>query len=256
MSQNLVVTVCELNDQPALFEQDWQRLLNHVKENGSQLVLLPEMPFSAWFAIPRQFDAISWQNAVTSHQNWAARLKELSPALVASSQPVNDNDKRLNQAYIYEDQHLRPAHQKYYLPNEEGFWEAEWYQRGDGDFSVINSRKINMGFLLCTELWFMQCARSYGQQGAHLILSPRASGRNTVEKWLVAGKAAAMISGAYSLSSNHCDPEADFGGTGWVIDPDGKILAKTTPKNPIISVEIDLDKAIEAKKTYPRYVLD
>ena len=256
MSHKLIVTVCEMNDQPALFEHDWTRLCAHVKESGSQLVLLPEMPFCAWFALPRQFDTDVWQNAVKAHENWLARLAELSPAVVATSRPVNLDGKRLNQAYLYDHEAVYPAHQKYYLPNEDGFWEAEWYQRGDGDFSLIENRGIQMGFLLCTELWFMQCARDYGQNGAHLILSPRASGRHTVEKWLVAGRAAAMISGAYSLSSNHCDPTADFGGTGWVIDPDGQVLAKTSLQEPFVSVEIDLDKAVEAKTTYPRYVLE
>ncbi|MGD8961380.1 MAG: hypothetical protein PVH43_02625 [Desulfobacterales bacterium] len=39
------VTVCEMNNQPERFAQDWKALCDHVKSAGSDLVLLPEMPF-------------------------------------------------------------------------------------------------------------------------------------------------------------------------------------------------------------------
>ena len=38
--------------------------------------------------------------------------------------------------------------------------------------------------------------------------------------------------------------------------PDGDILARTSEDNPIISLEIDLAAADEAKQTYPRNVRD
>ncbi len=45
-----------------------------------------------------------------------------------------------------------------------------------------------------------------------------------------------------------------LGGFGWIIDPDGMVLATTSEKEPFITVEIDLEKAELAKGTYPRYV--
>jgi N-carbamoylputrescine amidase len=39
-----------------------------------------------------------------------------------------------------------------------------------------------------------------------------------------------------------------------VIDPDGAVLATTTPDDPFVTIQIDLDLARKAKTTYPRYV--
>jgi N-carbamoylputrescine amidase len=257
MSNNLRVTVCEMNDAPAAFAADWQRLVAHVKMQGSQLVLLPEMPFAAWFGTSPRFDPQVWQEVIAAHDSWMARLQELAPAVVISTRPLNSGQKRLNQGFVWDTrQGYRPAHHKYYLPDDEGFWEASWYQRGGNDFSPISSGEIKMGFLICTELWFMQHARTYGRQGVHLLLTPRATGKQTVDKWLAGGRAAAVVSGAFSLSSNRFDPAADFGGQGWVIGPDGQVLGLTSQSQPFITLEIDLDEAEQAKQTYPRYVQD
>lgn len=105
----------------------------------------------------------------------------------------------------------------------------------------------------------MHAARAYGQAGAHLLLTPRATEKRTADKWLAGGRAAAVIAGAYSLSSNHYLPEDDpvsLGGLGWVIGPDGEVLALTTPDKPFVTVAIDLACAERAKHTYPRYVPD
>ena len=257
MSHKLRVTVCEMNDAPAAFAGDWSRLVAHVKTQGSQLVVLPEMPFAAWFGVSPRFDPLLWQQVVSAHERWLARLQELAPAVVVSSRPLNAGQTRLNEGFVWDAAlGYRPAHHKYYLPDEEGFWEASWYQRGGGDFSPISSGKVSMGFLICTEMWFMQHARAYGQQAIHLLLTPRATARQTVDKWLLGGRTAAVISGAFSLSSNHFDPVADLGGQGWVVGPDGQVLGLTSHEQPFITVEIDLDQAEQAKRTYPRYVLD
>ncbi len=46
----------------------------------------------------------------------------------------------------------------------------------------------------------------------------------------------------------------DLGGQGWLVGPDGDVLAVTTPATPAVTVAIDLDLAAAAKAAYPRYV--
>lgn len=73
-----------------------------------------------------------------------------------------------------------------------------------------------------------------------------------MKKWLAGGRAAAVVSGCFCLSSNRC--EGSMGGMGWLLDPDGGILALTSEEEPFITMDIDLTAAEEAKHTYPRYV--
>ncbi len=272
------VTVCELNDRPDLLEQDWQGLVEHVKSSQAELVLLPEMPFHPWVACTPAFDPAAWNQAVAAHDAWLPRLSELAPAVVLGTRPVNANPrvtgfagmsgfaedvlnrKRLNEGFTWSvDTGYRRAHHKYHLPEDEGFWEATWYQPGDGDFKLVQAGPARVGFLICSELWFMQHARRYGQQGAQIVVTPRCTGKNTVDKWLVGGRASAVISGAYSLSSNRVCPagnQPQFGGQGWVVGPDGDVLALTSTEQPFVTVDIDLAVADQAKQTYPRYMPD
>jgi N-carbamoylputrescine amidase len=100
----------------------------------------------------------------------------------------------------------------------------------------------------------MANARSYGQKGVELVAVPRATGDRSVEKWVAGGKVAAVLAGAYCVSSNRRGKrgEATFGGRGWVIDPDGEVLGLTSRARPFVTVEIDRATANRAKTTYPR----
>jgi len=254
----LKVTVCELNDGADAFARDWERLKVHVRAEQSEIVLLPEMPFFPWFALTPVFEAPTWQRAIAAHDAWQERLVELAPAAVLGTRPVDRQDQRLNEGFCWtQEEGHRIAHYKYYLPNEAGFWEASWYSRGDGAFTPLRCREALVGFEICTELWAFERARLYGKEGVHLIVTPRATPQVTLDKWLVGGRATALSSGAFSLSSNHVSSAADavhLGGQGWIIGPDGEVLGMTSSEQPFVTVDIDLSLADRAKDTYPRYV--
>jgi N-carbamoylputrescine amidase len=254
------MTVCELRNTPKDFARDWKLLTAHVKEEQSELILLPEMPFYPWFAWSPEYDPAVWQAAVQAHQDAESLLLEISPAYVCGSRPVSRKGKRHNEAFVWDEVHgFRPSHIKYYLPDEEGFWEASWYERGDKDFLPIQAGDALLGFVICTDLWFFEHSRSYGKKDVHLIACPRATPKGTLDKWLAGGQAAAVVSGAFALSSNRISREegpADLGGQGWIVGPNGKVLGTTSPEEPFLTLDLDLSKAVEAKHTYPRYVKD
>jgi N-carbamoylputrescine amidase len=109
-------------------------------------------------------------------------------------------------------------------------------------------------------MWFVQHAREYSKQGVQLLACPRATPAGTVEKWIVGGRVAAVVSGAFCLSSNFSGNAGELGewaGSGWIIEPEeGRLLGTTSPEAPFLTLDIDLNAADAAKRTYPRYVLD
>ncbi len=254
------VTVCELGEASETLEQDWAELVTHVHGSGSELVLLPEMPFADWFARTRPADPTVWRAAVTAHERWLPRLGELAPAVVLGTRPVNREGRRHNEGFVHDTAgDCRAVHHKYYLPDEDGYWEASWYERGDGSFRTFPAGPAQAGFLICTDLWFLERARAYGRAGAHLLLVPRATPTVTTDKWLVGGRTAAVVAGAFCLSSNRRygeGPGGGMGGSGWIIDPDGGLLGVTSQEDPFLTLEIDLAAAVEARTSYPRYVLE
>jgi len=72
------------------------------------------------------------------------------------------------------------------------------------------------------------------------------------------GRAAAVMSGAFCLSSNRGGVDAwghAWGGHGWIIEPDqGTVLFTTSTERPFLTLQIDLSAAEQAKSRYPRYV--
>lgn len=240
-------------------ERDWDALQKHLAAMQSDLALLPEMCFAPWFcAAPEREDSV-WDAAVSAHEGWLERLPELGAPAIVGTAPRSEDGKRYNVAYLWTSEHgLLWIHRKTYLPNDEGYWEANWYDRAPTDFQPADLNGLSIGLMICTEIWFMQHARDYGKRGVHLLLNPRSTPAHTNDKWLAGGRTAAVVSGAFCLSSNHAGRalKLELGGAGWICDPDGVVLATTSPANPFVTLDLELSQTELAKTTYPRYVDD
>lgn len=255
------VTVCQLNDDPQRLKTDWEQLVTHVKWEASELVLLPEMPFYPWVAGTSTVKPEVWQAAVEAHEQWILRFRELTPATILGTRPVVIDGKRLNEGFVWHPKSgYRAVHHKYYLPDEKKFWEASWYDRGTRSFAPVRIGNVKVGMLICTEMWFMEHARAFANERVHLVVCPRATPMTSTDKWVAGGRVAAVVSGAFCLSSNRGHSmrrEALWGGSGWIVEPEeGRLMGTTSPEAPFLSLDIDLKAAERAKKTYPRYVRD
>lgn len=255
------ITVCELPNTWTTTDAVWNRLIRHLSQEQSDLLLLPEMPFFEWITRSGVVDPSLWDAAVNAHDQWMARLKELPVEFVVTSRPVNENGRRLNRGIIHtRDKGVIFAHDKYYLPDEPGYYEASWYDRGDGCFETVWINGLCIGFLICTELWFTAMARQYMKQGMDILVCPRATPKTEADIWVTGGTAAAIVSGAFCISSNYNGPNIpgeDFGGTGWIIEPErGRMLGATSLSREFLTLDIDLSAARAAKNSYPRYVKD
>ncbi len=257
MASIVKATITQLD--ASQLDDEWADLRQHVAVHASDLVLLPEMCFSRWFCTSLVRDDNTWQKAVRSHERWLERLPELGASIVVGTSPRRVGCKRYNVAYLWSSQHgLQWIHQKTYLPNDDGYWEANWYDRAPVDFQPTRVGELAIGIMICTEIWFLQHAREYGKGGVHLLLNPRSTPRHSNAKWLAGGRTAAVVAGAYCLSSNHAGQanQVCLGGAGWLCDPDGAVLAMTSAEHPFVTLDIDLGVAEAAKSTYPRYVDD
>ncbi len=242
------VTVCQLGNGGAGFAGEWDRLVAHVSAERSDLVLLPEMPFSSWFPTPRDFDARVWQAAVDAHNAWERRLADLAPAIALGTRPTDFGNLRYNAGFMWnEDESITETiHVKCCLASQDGAWETSWYQRAVPDFELATVRSARVGMLIGLELWIPEQARLYGEDGAQIIAVPRAdrssdADSDGADEWMQGCIAAASASGAYCISSSRGTRASGVGGPGWVISPQGESLITTSSDRPFASVEIDLD---------------
>lgn len=254
------ITVCELPDfESSSFEAQFDALVEHANANDSDLVVLPEMPFSAWLAAeePGENVQATWNDAADTHAEWLAKLDAFRDATVVGSRPTVTGDRRLNEAFVRTTEETRGVHLKHYLPDEPGFWEASWYEAGGEPFEPVECAGVETGMLVCTDLWASHEVRAYGEAGVELLLNPRVTEQRTTEKWLAGSQTMGVLAGAYLASSNRSGKAGGvtFGGSGWVTSPDGTVLARTDSDHPFATVEVEPDVADAAKSTYPRDAL-
>jgi N-carbamoylputrescine amidase len=249
------VTVCQLPHRTDALAAAWAALSEHTIAHASQLVLLPELAMVEPVWESGHFDAVRWVVAETLNDLGLRRLPELRAGYVVGTRPVRMNGRRLNQGYLWSvASGVKPLRSKYFLPEEPGSWEATWFQRGDPVFPAFHAGPVSFGLNICTELWALETYAAYAALGVELLLAPRATALATTTTWLAVGVAAAVRSGAFSLSSNRVDTSGACGGSGWIIDPAGQVLAITSAAQPFATRDIDLTKAAKAKDSYPRYV--
>jgi N-carbamoylputrescine amidase len=250
------VTVCELPHEPEALADAWAALCEHTVRHTSELVLLPEFAMVDPVWVHEDFDAARWADAQASSEVWRRRLPELRAAHVVGTRPVTIAGRHFNQGFLWSASGgLLPLRRKYYLPDEPGNREARWFDRGDSDFPDYAAGACRFGLNICTELWALETYAGYAARGVPVILSPRATAAATTTKWLSVGVVAAVRSGAFSVSSNRVEPSGACGGVGWIIDPYGNILARTTADAPFATLDIDLSSSSAARAAYPGYVL-
>lgn len=202
------VTVCELHDSGTRFDEDWQRLARHVRAERSELVLLPETPFSRW----------PWDEAVAARQQAEARLRQLAPAVVLGTRPLDSGNERYLGFLWTAAAGTRTVHARSRLTHA---WETVWYQHAaNADFSPVTVAGITVGFLIGDELSAVQETERCRREGIQLLVSPRST---------------PVKAGVHELCSTRAGA-----GPGWILGPAGEVLVRTSPSSPVVSLTLDL----------------
>lgn len=249
------VTVCQLSNYGGILDDEWEALVDHVRAEDSDLLVLPEMPFSRWLPADHTVVVDQWEEAADVAAEWLSIMPAFAPTAVVGTRPVSDDAGRRNAGFLVDGTQVVDVHDKAHLPDEPGFWERRWYDAADPSFQPFDVGDARVGMLICTELWAFEQARSYAAGGVDLVVAPRVTPGETLEAWLVAGRAAAITAGAFVASSNlFRQGGVDLGGMGFVAGPDGELLGATDVADPFLTLDLDLEVARAAKSTYPRYV--
>ena len=230
------ITVCELPDSRKSFVTAWDDLVEHVHAEGSDLVVLPDMPFSSWFAHSDRFDRGVWAAAVRDHDQWERRLGELSPAIVLASRPVDFGNERYDEGFLWEEPlGMLSLHAKSFLPDSKGAREGSWYDSATADFTPVEVRGLRIGMLIGGEMW---APTAYESSAVDVLVIPRAGDAPAHGDCLERACALARDAHAYTVSSNRSGP---FGGQAWIVSPEGQVLGMTSADEPIVSMDIALN---------------
>lgn len=237
-------------------QAQWRQLKDSMVAARPDVLVTNELPFGPWLAEQAVFSEDAALASIRIHEQGLEALIDLGLPAVISSRPVWNGKRLANEAFVLQDRVVRPLHRKQYFPNEEGWFESEWYSGDDSGFAGTEVLGIRVGVLLCTEAMFNERARAYGRQKVSLIVIPRASGTD-IEPWKIAGAMASLVSGAYVVSSNRTGRSSGgthFGGGGFAYAPQGQLLATTSSAHPVQTFDLDPKLSADAQRAYPCYV--
>jgi predicted amidohydrolase len=227
--------------------------------DATEILVTNEMPFGVWQPVGRKFNGDQARDWVNLHERGLDALAKIPVAAVISSRPVLSGNKLANEAFALVGGRYEILHHKHFFPAEYGWEEKAWFETAREGFDVVTIAGLKIGVLLCTELMFPEKARWLGRLGADLIAVPRATGIDH-RMWRTAASMAAIVSGAYVVSSNrtgqHDKASPRFGGGAFAVDVDGIEVWMSSTAQPAISVRIDRTLSEAAKSRYPVYVSD
>jgi len=254
------LAVCETPGELIHGDDGWQRLVDCTKRLKPDILLLSEMPFGHWIAARKDPDARVLASSHELHDVGLEHLSELAAAVVVGTRPSFERERSVNLGFTWTSETgFKAVHTKQFFPDEEGYYEARWFERGELRFELAQALAIKLGILTCTDVMFLEWARYYGRRGAHVIAVPRATPEPSLGRWQTVMSAAAITSGCYVASSNRAGTDGagqEFGGRGWLFAPSGKLVAETSHNEPVVAVDLDLTLVQQAKVGYPSYVED
>ena len=116
-------------------------------------------------------------------------------------------------------------YRKTHLPREE--W-GTGLMYGD-EYPVFTTDFGKVGIMICWDLQFPEAARALAAQGAEIILLPIWGGNETLWRARAIENCVYVVSSSYDMKSG-------------VVDPVGQVLAEATAQQPVVCVELDLEK--------------
>ncbi len=240
-----------------------RELARSAASQGADVICLPELFTSPYFCRETQ-DASIYIKGLRPKALWAESIpgetsrflselaKELSVVLVGGSFYEQAEDNFYNTSLIFEtDGTLLGTYRKIHIPQDECFFEKDYFSEGDLGYLVCDTSVGRIGVLICYDQWFPEAARSLALMGAEIIFYPTAIATvahlgeaegNWQEAWENVQRGHAIANGVVVAASNRVGTEgdSDFWGGSFVIDAFGKTLARSDSTQGVLLQEVDL----------------
>lgn len=208
------------------------------------------------------FAEITWQDDDLLVQHSAKLARELGIWLhIGSHAILVGEQKAANRAFLFSPVgELVTTYDKIHmfdvdLDNGESWRESKVYQPGT-QACLVNTDNFKLGMSICYDIRFPHLYRDYGLQGVQILTAPAAFTRQTGRAhWHVLQRSRAIENGAFILSAaqggDHEDGRETYGHSV-IINPWGEVIGELPHEEPgFISVEIDLNEVMEARKKIP-----
>ena len=232
-------------------EANFERARGWTKEaarRGSALVMFPELWYSGYDLEKWPRFAAPLGEGIFARAGALARENHI--ALAGSVLELKDG-RPYNTFALYDAEgQIRAVYRKLHLFGPLG--EDRWLHAGDS-FTLWEGEWGPVGLSICYDLRFPEVARRYALQGARLWLLPSQWPTRRIRHWQALLRARAIENQMFVAAVNGVGPsgQEQFGGLSAVIEPWGEPVAEAGAAEVLLTVEIDLGQADEARRRFP-----
>ncbi len=248
-----------LGDVPANLEKHLARIDEAVRQQA-KFILFPELSLTGYHLQDMVADVAQEADRSDPLRQLRERSRDIS--IEAGFVEQSPGIRFFNSAAFFERGEIVHIHRKVYLPTYGMFDEGRDFGPGE-TFRAFPTDQGRMGILTCEDLWHTSSAFLLTQDGAEIILIPSNSpikGVGAEEElasqttWLELARTTARFQTVFLLYGNRvgCEEGIQFGGGSFALDPNGRILARSTSrKEGLLFAELDPELLREARTCYP-----
>ena len=184
--------------------------LDEVRQQGSQLAVLPELPLNEWAPATKIASPADAEHSGGIRETMLRNAaKNAGIAVLGGVIRELPDGRRINLALLINPRgDIVGSSPKHVLPDEHGFWECNHYEPSMAPPKIIEYDGIKFGVQICSDANRPTSAQLLAAQGVQIILAPRATSSSSWEQWCLAYRAMALTASAWVVSVNR--PRAEL----------------------------------------------
>ena len=227
------------------------RAMDEAAAAGAELVVFPEVVLDRFFPAERR-DVCSLPVAELAEpipgpttERLAEKAREHGLVTVFNLYE-RDGDRSYDSSPVIDaDGTLLGVTRMVHITQYEGFYEQDYYDPGDTGAPVYDTAAGKIGVAICYDRHFPEYLRGLALGGADLVVVPQAGALGEWPEGLYEAelKVGAFHNGYFMALANRVGVEETltFAGESFVVDPDGRVLARgKTLEEDLVVVDLDL----------------
>lgn len=230
-------------------EQKVEALFKQAVDQGSHLVMLPEM-WTTGYDLAR-LEQTADENGRRVKKMIGSLARRHNTAVIAGSVPVKRETGVTNTMFVFDEKgRLLLEYDKVHLfrlMNEDQFLVPG---EKKGLFSLFGSPCAG---LICYDIRFPEWVRAHVLAGARLLFVAAEWPLERLDHWKTLLRARAIENQCYVVAANGTgsDPRHDFAGHSLVVDPWGEITASAGREETVVMAEVDPEKVQKIRMKIP-----
>jgi len=243
------------------------RLVQKARKQGAEIICLPELFKSDYFPQHKSQRPFEWAEKIpgSTSRLFSDLACELKAVLIVPLFEQSGKGRYYNSLIVINtDGRIIGQYRKMHLPNDPGFYEQYYFDKGNLGFEVFQTAYGKIGALICWDQWFPEAALTLALSGAQIIFYPTAVGWHQRQKpkerlkektaWEIIQRSHAISNGVFVASVNRIGREGKltFWGSSFISGPFGELLGQASEhKEEILIRTCDLNQISKVRKDWP-----